>query len=748
MYKFWSSDEEDDDIKQRIPSRKRPLVSCDNNTSISLFSKLMDKKINKSNPKPVSSFLVTPSKPKAEINRKKFGISPQAKKLSFAALKDLTPEQTKEEHFQDTIWYPDEGFYQERPGFKNLSRKRIILDNKFYIPGYIVHYLKEFQIEGIKFMYKHIREGSNCILNDSMGLGKTLQTIGLLATILQKTGTIRDSKFTISNFVCLVLCPASLVSQWKNELCKWGHFESREVKVMSYGRFRSDLQDIMYVRVQLLVLDEIHILKNNKSALSKSIAQFILELKDQKRKSVLSPGYPTNLFSVIGLTGTLFQNDFKEVFSICSLASSHNIFKDWIIFKNEFVKPIQRARNFRLNDTDRIAGLQKEKELRDILLTFILRRDKTMPSVQKVLKLPNKYVTDVFCELSPLQHRVYSMVLKTTEAQSILQRKIKVTETYLKGYLFNKSHENSKTCPKCPICLGFPMLTLLRQVSNHVDLVPLDYLKELKILTTPSMMQRSGKLTVLQNMLRKWYAERKKVLIFSTSVLMLNILEVFCSAKSYIVHRLDGSMSKKERQDNVTRFLNDIDAFVFLISAKAGGVGLNLTRASVVVNFDPSWNPALDMQTQDRAFRFGQENTVQVFRLFSKNSVEENIYILQKTKLDLSRAVDVSKETQEVFRNDKVYKTAYVSGFDTLLHFDFNRLPPTVTNPTMITKCCNDEFLRKSIRAEEKFKEELTKQIHNAQHFTSKENVAQCRSKLQVPNLNGGLSMLKLYIVR
>mmetsp|Transcript_1162 Transcript_1162/g.3838 ORF Transcript_1162/g.3838 Transcript_1162/m.3838 type:complete len:504 (+) Transcript_1162:241-1752(+) len=227
----------------------------------------------------------------------------------------------------------------------------------------------------------------------------------------------------------------------------------------------------------------------------------------------------------------------------------------------------------------------------------------------------------------------------------------------LEGPIAEAMHPDGEPCDKCPNCLALPALCNLLKIANHLELIKPDPDSGLSESKLQSQMrfaelilgetagvrniayldrassEQCGKMGALVPLLRKWKLRKAKVLLFSYSTQMLDILQDFVSSQGYSYLRLDGKTPTEKRTSLVDQFnADESNVFVFLLSTKAGGVGINLVAATVVVIFDPNWNPAHDMQAQDRAYRIGQRHDVTVYRLISSNTVEENIYLRQVYK--------------------------------------------------------------------------------------------------------------------
>ncbi|CAN0074008.1 unnamed protein product [Ectocarpus fasciculatus] len=264
-------------------------------------------------------------------------------------------------------------------------------------------------------------------------------------------------------------------------------------------------------------------------------------------------------------------------------------------------------------------------------------------------------------------------------------------------------------CDKCPFCCQLPAVSKLQKIANHPCLLQenirdpehkrqqqrqfaevafTDRAREImgglersqKFLDV-SKVGVCGKMKSLETLLAKFHETRDKVLVFSWSTTMLDVLESFVGAKGYVYRRLDGTTSSKERQARINEFNSDrAGVFVFLISTRAGGQGLNLHTASRVVLYDVNWNPALGLQAQDRAYRIGQKRKVAVFRLISKGTIEEMCYMRQIYKLQITSAAmgDQARGGRRQFNAGSKEQQGELFGIQNLLKFSDDSLLKTL----------------------------------------------------------------------
>ena len=494
----------------------------------------------------------------------------------------------------------------------------------------ISRHLRDHQREGVKFLYECVMglrdfDGEGAILADEMGLGKTLQTIALIWTLL-KQNPISGNPPVVKK--ALIVCPVTLINNWRKEFRKWlgneriGVFvadgkktrltdftmgKSYSVMIIGYERLRQVAEDLTKgAGIDLVVADEGHRLK---TAQNKS-AQAIQTLNTPKR---------------IILSGTPIQNDLSEFFTMVNFVND-GILGSYKQFVKQFETPIVRSRQPNSLQEHIEEGEECSEELARLTTPFILRR--TADILSKYLPAKTEYV--LFCDLLPAQAYVYRNVLASPIFQSI---------------------GNSQN--------ALQLITILRKICNSPFLIhprnntddesgsPPKILEEL-IETLPPQLtkslsnQASTKLRLLDQLLDSIRKKTNdKVVLVSNFTATLDLLAALLGSSGLPFLRLDGSTPPAKRQALVDDFNRSpaSSCFAFLLSAKAGGVGLNLIGASRLVLFDVDWNPAVDMQAMARIHREGQRKQCRIYRFVVKGSVEERIWQRQVTKVGLADSV-------------------------------------------------------------------------------------------------------------
>ncbi|KAI4156451.1 MAG: hypothetical protein LQ340_000266 [Diploschistes diacapsis] len=504
--------------------------------------------------------------------------------------------------------------------------------------------LRPHQVEGVKFLYKCVtglidEKAHGCIMADEMGLGKTLQCITLMWTLLKQSSDA--GKCTIQK--CVIACPSSLVKNWANELVKWlgkdavtpfaidgkgtkaelisqikqwciasGRAVVRPVLIVSYETLRLYVEEFGDTPIGLLLCDEGHRLKN-----LESLTYTAINGLNVRRRVILS--------------GTPIQNDLSEYFSLLDFANP-NLLGTRMEFRKKYELPILKGRDAAGTDVDQQKGNERLSELLSIVNKFIIRRTNDILSKY----LPVKYEHVVFCNLAPFQKDLYNHFLKSPEIKSLLRGK---GSQPLKAIGLLKK-----------LCNHPDLLDLTSDLPGSEAFFPEDYVpKEARGRDRDVRSWYSGKMQVLDRMLARIRADTNdKIVLISNYTQTLDMFDRLCRSRNYGVLRLDGTMNVNKRQKLVDKF-NDPNGeeFVFLLSSKAGGCGLNLIGANRLVLFDPDWNPAADQQALARVWRDGQKKDCFVYRFICTGSIEEKIFQRQSHKQSLSSCVVDSVEDVE-----------------------------------------------------------------------------------------------------
>lgn len=432
--------------------------------------------------------------------------------------------------------------------------------------------------------------------------------------------------------------------------------------ICSYDILKMTYKALNEVPWEVIIFDEMHCLKNPESQLTQSVQAIKCPRK-------------------LGLTGTLMQNNEKELHCLIDTIAP-GVLGTWNEFRAYYGDDIKYGRKKSAVAEALERSRRKEKQLRQVLAPYYLRREKEInPRFQEIKKCDQV----VFCDLTPYQLAAYKRILAMPEFELLRRgdetcdcgrksKRNRKTCCYqtpaslgdTRALIWERFHEDGEACRNCPNCVGLVCVAQLLKLSNHMELLKVNprdspemqryganfaarafgddvdsvggveqvsSFQEMRAIGT----QTCGKMLVLEKLLALWKKRRQKTLLFSRSTRMLDILQLFLIGKAITYLRLDGNTKVDDRLRLVNEFNSpESTASVFLISTRAGGLGLNLPTATNVVIFDPSWNPAHDCQAQDRAYRIGQTKDVQVYRLITLGTIEEMIYVRQIYKQQLS----------------------------------------------------------------------------------------------------------------
>ncbi|WVQ71035.1 hypothetical protein IAR50_000560 [Cryptococcus sp. DSM 104548] len=520
--------------------------------------------------------------------------------------------------------------------------------------------MREHQKQGVKFMYECVMgmtqaEGEGCILADEMGLGKTLQTIALIYTMLKQSPFANQSGIIGK---AMIVCPVSLVDNWRKEFKKWVdrrvnvlvadgtdhrissfvNNKHQHVLIIGYERLRKEIKDLSSCvpPIGLIVCDEGHRLKSKDNKTTKMFDM----LKTQRR---------------IILSGTPVQNDLGEYWAMVNFACP-GVLGKYTAFAKHYEKPILKSRTMNCSDKDVATGKARAEELAKLSKEFVLRR--TAAVLENYL--PPKYEYVVFIAPSKLQLSVFSRLLDP-----------KIVGNFIRGHGAQ----------------SLALIDIMRKISNSPMLLrkteedssradsDLSTAKSAALSAIPSSthvndVNASGKMLVLDKMLHNIHKTTdEKIVVVSNWTSTLDLIQGLCKAKRYPVLRLDGSTPAKQRQELVDRFNKDKDrkdSFVFLLSAKAGGVGLNLIGASRLVLFDSDWNPSTDLQAMARIHRDGQKRPVYIYRFLTTNAIDEKIYQRQITKTGLSEQMLDHNSSETTTTNKDSFSAAELRDIFTL----------------------------------------------------------------------------------
>lgn len=445
--------------------------------------------------------------------------------------------------------------------------------------------LRPYQKAGYNWLKFLNRYNFGGCLADDMGLGKTVQTLAMLLDQKEK------AEVTQTN---LLIMPTSLLYNWQMEAKKF----TPDLKVFSYiGTNRN--KEIDFFKHYDLILTSYGIARIDVDILEDYYFNYVILDESQVIKNPSS-----NIAQSVRrlksskrliLTGTPLENNTMDLWSQMNFINP-GLLGTQAFFKREFQLPIEKK-----ND------IERSTRLHTIIKPFILRRHKSHVATE----LPAKVENIKYCEMTVEQEEKYEEV-----------------KSYYRNKILKHIEGNGVSRSQFMLLQG---LTMLRQIANHPKMVDEEY------------EAKSGKIKDVVHMFESAIKEDHKILIFSQFVKHLQIVKTHLDEQNIKYAYLDGSV--KNRQAEVNRFQEQDDVKVFLISLKAGGVGLNLTAADYVFILDPWWNPAIEAQAIDRAHRIGQDKTVFTYKFITRNTVEEKILALQQNKLKLASNLIVTEES-------------------------------------------------------------------------------------------------------
>ena len=470
--------------------------------------------------------------------------------------------------------------------------------------------LREYQVASFEWMISNYCRDRNVILGDEMGLGKTAQCISVMEYVRKNLIRRRQP-------MCVV-APLTTLGHWKREIEKWTAMNAvvfdgsaadrevcaehefyvgntREVKfdvlLVSFENVRRNTEIFEQFSWAMCVVDEAHKMK---------------DVNSQTTASVMSLRYDWLLL----LTGTPIQNNIKELYGMLHILDPRQ-FHSWDDFKEEFC------------DASGDVDAEQVMRLRDILKPRMLRRMK-----EDVEKIPTKEEIVVWVELTP-QQRAYYRALYENQIHVLLEgSKVKNVPQ-----LRNLSMELRKVCNHPFLCDGLEEDYVAKRLAAAAE----------KNEDAPDaqrmLVEGSGKMSLLAKLLAKLKRDGHKVLIFSQFTIVLDLIQDFFAGAGYEAERLDGNTSAENRQAGIDRFNTPGCGFAYLLSTRAGGMGITLTSADTAIIFDSDWNPQNDLQAMARCHRIGQTKEVKVYRFVTKDTYEQSLFETASRKYGLDEAI-------------------------------------------------------------------------------------------------------------
>ena len=486
----------------------------------------------------------------------------------------------------------------------------IIFDGGLRLPAATYDRLLEHQRTSIKWLWELHCQRAGGIVGDEMGLGKTVQVSAFLCA-LERSGLYKPT---------LVVCPATMLRQWRRELRSWAPrlrpailhesavspaalaaargnkkrarlallrdcvADPRGVLLTTYEHLRQMRDELLPVRWGYAVLDEGHKIRNPDADVTICAKQ----LQTVHR---------------LIMTGAPIQNRLSELWSLFDFCFPGKL-GTLPVFQAQFSVPIQVGGYTNASQQQVITAYRCATMLKDLISPFLLRRMKADVNIE----LPAKTEQVLFCPMTSEQREAYRAYLHSRDVEEILEGRREA--------------------------LGG--IDVLRKIVNHPDLLERSTNAASANYGEP---ERSGKQLVTMKVLGLWKEQGHRALVFSQTQQMLDILEAAVAAAGYVYRRMDGTTPVSHRMRLIDEFNSDARVFVFLLTTKVGGLGVNLTGADRVLLYDPDWNPSTDAQARERAWRIGQTKEVTVYRLVTAGTIEEKVYHRQIYKEFLTSKV-------------------------------------------------------------------------------------------------------------
>ncbi|CAM6103711.1 unnamed protein product [Calypogeia fissa] len=534
----------------------------------------------------------------------------------------------------------------------NEEAMDVVLEGGLKIPGSIYDKLFAYQQTGVKWMWELHCQKAGGIIGDEMGLGKTIQVIAFLAA-LHYSGLYSPS---------IVICPVTLLRQWKREVKKWypsfkavilhdsawkgarvkkvnkkkaGSVEEarssesekdedgndseseEEAKPKKANRWDAMIKSIVESESGLLITTYEQLRLHREKLLDIHWGYAVLDeghrIRNPDAEVTLVCKQLQTVHRLI-MTGAPIQNRLTELWSLFDFVFPGKL-GVLPVFRAQFALPIQIGGYANATPLQVSTAYKCAVVLRDLILPYLLRRMK----VDVNANLTKKTEHVLFCSLTKEQRAAYRAFLGSAEVEQIME-----------------GNRNS--------LYG---IDILRKICNHPDLLEREHCAGNPDYGNP---ERSGKLKLVMQILSLWKSQGHRVLVFTQTQQMLDIIQNFAESQDYEYRRMDGSTPVKQRMSLIDEFNESEHVFLFILTTKVGGLGTNLTGANRVIIFDPDWNPSTDMQARERAWRIGQKKDVTIYRLITRGTIEEKVYHRQIYKHFLTNKILKDPQQRRIFK--------------------------------------------------------------------------------------------------
>ncbi|KFH66590.1 hypothetical protein MVEG_07115 [Podila verticillata NRRL 6337] len=550
------------------------------------------------------------------------------------------------------------------------------LEGGFRIPGDIYSNLFDYQKTCTQWLWELHCQGAGGIIGDEMGLGKTIQIISFLA------GLLYSDKLDAP---VIIVCPATLLKQWVKEFHRWwpptrvailhssgsgmnGQYEDEDNQVDpedsfsdeygastkkkktkkrfggsrkgGRGRGKDDKEertvadnivDRISAKGHVLVTTYAGLRIHSSRLLRKNWSYIVLDEGHKIRNPDADITLTCKQFRTphrIILSGTPIQNNLNELWSLFDFVFPGRL-GTLPVFQSQFAIPINLGGYANASNVQVQTAYKCAVVLRDLINPYLLRRMKADVATD----MPKKSEQVLFCKLTTPQRVAYEDFLRSNEMTSIMDGK--------RHALFG--------------------IDVVRKICNHADILGRELHQD-----DPDYgdYTKSGKMVVVRALLQMWQKDKHRVLLFSQTRTMLDILEKFIKSEGYVYRRMDGTTPIQHRMGLVDEFNARDDIYVFLLTTKVGGLGVNLTEADRVIIFDPDWNPSTDVQARERAWRLGQTRAVTIYRLMTSGTIEEKIYHRQIFKQFLTNKILKDPKQRRFFKSHDMADLFTLEGED------------------------------------------------------------------------------------
>ncbi|XP_071713943.1 protein CHROMATIN REMODELING 8 [Rutidosis leptorrhynchoides] len=632
-------------------------------------------------------FKIPQSKDSKKIKRrplpsKKWRIVASREENSIGEVEDARGSVVEEDDREDVL--------EDNQGVENEEDDEasfVTLEGGLKIPSSIFGQLFDYQKVGVQWLWELHCQRAGGIIGDEMGLGKTIQVLSFLGAL----------HFSNMYKPSIVICPVTLLRQWRREAKKWypsfhveilhdsaqdSSYKKKQIKSddeSEYETTESDEEEILKPKTNKKWDPLINRVMRNESGLLittyeqlRILGEKLLDIEwgyavlDEGHR-IRNPNAEVTLVCKqlqtvhrIIMTGAPIQNRLSELWSLFDFVFPGKL-GVLPVFEAEFAVPISVGGYANASPLQVSTAYRCAVVLRDLIMPYLLRRMKADVNAH----LPTKTEHVLFCSLTSDQRAAYQAFLASSEVEQI----------------FNGDRNS---------LYG---IDIMRKICNHPDLLEREHAAH-----NPDYgnVERSGKMKVVEQVLKVWKEQGHRVLLFAQTQQMLDILENFLISGCYTYRRMDGLTPVKQRMTLMDEFNNSSDIFIFILTTKVGGLGTNLTGANRVIIFDPDWNPSTDMQARERAWRIGQKKDVTVYRLITRGTIEEKVYHRQIYKHFLTNKILKNPQQRRFFKardmkdlfilnDDRDNGSTETSNLFSQLSEDVNIVAPHVNNQNGLT---------------------------------------------------------------